>query len=142
MKDVKTIKTDIDIERIYTELETFVLNEDNFQDQINDSHLSVQICLQGIDAEMDPYFGSRTLKHITDDGLDELNHEMKKCRILGLGIELRFTNRNNNPFKVIVCPDVLTNDDNMRRVLYEKGKSVEKNFPHIAGNEVSRHKGV
>ncbi len=71
MKDIKTIKTDIDIERIYTELETFVLNEDKFQDQINDSHLSVQICLQGIDAEMDPYFGSRTLKHITDEGFDE-----------------------------------------------------------------------
>ena len=69
--DIKTIKSDIDIERIYTELETFVLNEDKFQDQINDSHLSVQICLQGIDAEMDPYFGSRTLKHITDEGFDE-----------------------------------------------------------------------
>ena len=69
--DVKTIKSDIDIERIFTELETFVLNEDKFQDQINDSHLSVQICLQGIDAEMDPYFGSRTLKHITDEGFDE-----------------------------------------------------------------------
>jgi hypothetical protein len=71
VKDIKTIKTDIDIERIYTELETFVLNEDKFQDQINDSYLSVQICLQGIDAEMDPYFGSRTLKHITDEGFDE-----------------------------------------------------------------------
>jgi len=81
------------------------------------------------------------LKHITDDGLDELNHEMKECRILNLGIELTFTNRNNKPFRVIFCPDVLTNDDNMRRVLYEKGKSVEKNFPHIAGNEVSRYKG-
>ena len=71
MKDVKTIKTDIDIERIYTELETFVLNEDKFQDQINDPHLSIQICLQGINAEMDPYFGSRTLKHITDEGFVE-----------------------------------------------------------------------
>ena len=69
--NIKTIKTDIDTERIYTELETFVLNEDNFQDQINDSHLSVQICLQGIHAEMDPYFGSRTLKHITDEGFKE-----------------------------------------------------------------------
>ena len=81
------------------------------------------------------------LKHITDDGLDELNHEMEKCRILNLGIELNFTNRNNIPFKVIVCPDMLTDDDNMRRKLYESGKSIEKNFPHIAGNEVSRYKG-
>ena len=81
------------------------------------------------------------LKHITDDGLDELNHEMEKCRILNLGIELNFTDRNNIPFKVIVCPDMLTDDDNMRRKLYESGKSIEKNFPHIAGNEVSRYKG-
>jgi hypothetical protein len=83
------------------------------------------------------------LEHITDDGLDALNHEsMKECRILNLGIELTFTNRNNKPFRVIFCPDVLTNDDNMRRTLYVSGKSIEKNYPHIAGNEVSRHKGV
>lgn len=82
------------------------------------------------------------LEHITDDGLDELNHEMKECRILNLGIELTFTNRNNKPFRVIFCPDVLTNDNNMRRTLYESGKSIEKNYPHITGNKVSRHKGV
>ena len=69
--NVKTIKTDIDTERIYTELQTFVVNEDQFQDQMDDSHLSVQICLQGINAEMDPYFGSRTLKHIADEGFKE-----------------------------------------------------------------------
>ena len=45
--DIKIIKTDIDSERIYTELQTFVVNEDKFQDQMDDSHLSVQICLQG-----------------------------------------------------------------------------------------------
>jgi len=83
------------------------------------------------------------LKHITDDGLDELNHEsLKECRILNLGIELTFTNRNNKPFRVIFCPDVLTDDDNMRRVLYRSGKSIEKNYPHLAGNEVSKLKGV
>ena len=71
MSDVKSIMRDIDIERIYTELDTFILNDDKFQDQINDLHLSVQICLQGIDAEMDPYFGSRTLKHIADEGFKE-----------------------------------------------------------------------
>ena len=46
--DIKIIKTDIDSERIYTELQTFVVNEDQFQDQMDDPHLSVQICLQGI----------------------------------------------------------------------------------------------
>ena len=70
--DIETIKDNIDTERIYTELQTFVVNEDQFQDQMEDPHLSVQICLQGINAEMDPYFGSRTLKHIADDGFKEV----------------------------------------------------------------------
>ena len=69
--DIETIKDNIDTERIYTELQTFVVNEDQFQDQMDDPHLSVQICLQGINEEMDPYFGSRTLKHITDEGFEE-----------------------------------------------------------------------
>ena len=69
--DIETIQTNIDTERIYTELQTFVVNEDQFQDQMDDPHLSVQICLQGINAEMDPYFGSRTLKHIADEGFKE-----------------------------------------------------------------------
>ena len=69
--DIETIKDNIDTERIYTELQTFVVNEDQFQDQMEDPHLSVQICLQGINAEMDPYFGSRTLKHIADDGFKQ-----------------------------------------------------------------------
>jgi len=68
---MKTIKTDIDSERIYTELQAFVVNEDQFEDQMKDSHLSVQICLQGIHVEMDPYFGSRTLEHISNEGFEE-----------------------------------------------------------------------
>ncbi len=69
--NIKIIKTDIDIERIYTELQTFVLNEDQFQDQMDDPHLSLQICLQGINAEMDPYFGSRNLQYLIDEGIEE-----------------------------------------------------------------------
>lgn len=72
---MKTIKTDIDSERIYTELQTFVVNEDQFQDQMDDPRLSVQICLQGIHSDMDPYFGSRTLEHMTEGGTQGFEEE-------------------------------------------------------------------
>ena len=58
---VEKLKHYIDIDRIFTEIDTFVLSEDQFQDQLNDEYLSLQICLQGIDEEMDPYFGSRRM---------------------------------------------------------------------------------
>ena len=45
--------------------------------------------------------------------------------ITRLGVQLTFTNRNNKPFKVIVCPDMLSDDDNMRQVLYSYGKEIE-----------------
>jgi len=69
--DIETIKDNIDTERIYTELQTFVVNEDQFKDQMEDPHLSLQICLQGTDAEMDPYFGSRNLQYLIDEGIEE-----------------------------------------------------------------------
>ena len=65
------------------------------------------------------------LRHITDEGLDELNHDKDQTVITRLGVQLTFTNRNNKPFKVIVCPDMLSDDDNMRQVLYSYGKEIE-----------------
>jgi hypothetical protein len=50
--DIQTIKTHIDISRIWKEVSTFVLTDDSID----------QICLQGYDIDMDPYFGSRELK--------------------------------------------------------------------------------
>ena len=80
------------------------------------------------------------LKHITDEGLEELNYKKMEVQILLLGVELTFTNRNNKQFKVIVCHDELSCDDNMRRSLYECGKGIEENFPHIVEeyNELSK----
>ena len=59
--NIEKLKHYIDIDRIYTEIDTFVLSEDQFQDQLNDTYLSLQICLQGTDEDMDPYFGSRRM---------------------------------------------------------------------------------
>ena len=69
--DIEKLKHYIDTERIYTELQTFVLNDDKYRDQLSDTYLSLQICLQGTDAEMDPYFGSRNLQYLIDEGLEE-----------------------------------------------------------------------
>ena len=71
------------------------------------------------------------LKHITDEGLDELNFKKMNVELLDKeegrtkGLVLTLTNRKNNSFKVIVCPDMLSDDDNMRRVLYSYGKEIE-----------------
>ena len=59
--DIEKLKHYIDIDRIFTEIDTFVLSEDKYQDQLNDEYLSLQICLQGTDEDMDPYFGSRRM---------------------------------------------------------------------------------
>ena len=69
--DIEKLKHYIDTERIYTELQTFVLNDDKYRDQLSDTYLSLQICLQGTDAEMDPYFGSRNLQYLIDEGIEE-----------------------------------------------------------------------
>ena len=50
--DIQTIKTHIDISRIWKEVSTYVLTDDSID----------QICLQGYDIDMDPYYGSRELK--------------------------------------------------------------------------------
>jgi len=57
------------------------------------------------------------IRHITDEGLDELNFDKDQVVITRLGIVLTLTNRHDKPFKVIVCPDILSDDDYMRRVL-------------------------
>jgi hypothetical protein len=57
MADIQTIRDDIDVDRILLEVDTFILSLDGFIDQI---------CIQGIDAEMDPYFGSRALVELGD----------------------------------------------------------------------------
>ena len=73
---------------------------------------------------------------ITDEGLKKLdykvsNYNMKnKTDITQMGVVITLRNRNNNPFKVVVCPDYLSEDDNFRNVLYKMGKGVEENFPH------------
>ena len=69
--DIETIKTDINIDKIYDEINTFILNEDKYQEQLNDLVLTTQICLQGTHEEMEPYFGSRNLQYIKDKGLEE-----------------------------------------------------------------------
>ena len=51
------------------------------------------------------------LKHITDEGLDELNFKKDNVELLDKeegrtkGLVLTLTNRKNNSFKVIVCVD-------------------------------------
>ena len=68
---IEKLKHYIDIDRVYTEIDTFVLSEDQFQDQLNDTYLSLQICLQGTDEDMDPYFGSRRMH--TDFSEEDFN---------------------------------------------------------------------
>lgn len=52
MQDISIIRRDIDVNRIFTEIDNFILSLDDFVDQI---------CIQGTHAEMDPYVGSRSL---------------------------------------------------------------------------------
>jgi hypothetical protein len=65
------------------------------------------------------------IRHITDEGLDELNFDKDQVVITRLGIVLTLTNRHDKPFKVIVCPDILSDDDYMRRVLSSYSQGIE-----------------
>jgi hypothetical protein len=65
------------------------------------------------------------IRHITDEGLDELNFDKDQVVITRLGIVLTLTNRHDKPFRVFVCPDILSDDDLMRRVLSSYSQGIE-----------------
>ena len=56
--DIQTIRKDINLSRIIDEVEKYIFSIDSFDDQI---------CLQSIDEETSPFYGSRGLKEIDSE---------------------------------------------------------------------------
>ena len=77
------------------------------------------------------------VKHISDEGLEELNYSTMdddNSKITSLGIQLEMFNRNAEIFRVIVCPDLLTDNDIFMKVIMGMGDVFKENFPHLIGN--------
>ena len=77
------------------------------------------------------------VRHISDEGCDELNFSTiddDNSMITSLGIQLEMFNRNSEIFRVIVCPDLLTDNDIFMRVIMGMGDVFKENFPHLIRN--------
>ena len=73
-------------------------------------------------------------KVFSDEGLEELNYSTMdddNSKITSLGIQLEMFNRNAEIFRVIVCPDLLTDNDIFMKVIMGMGDVFKENFPHL-----------
>ena len=77
--DIQTIKKDINISRIIDEVEEYIFLFENFG-------YKNQICLQGVNKFIDPYYGSRSMKEV-----DSEFTEYDFC--VNLFPEMEYTNR-------------------------------------------------
>ena len=58
MNDIQKLETEIDTTRILNEISTFIFSMEKFSDQI---------CIQGVDENMDPFYGSRRINQLNKD---------------------------------------------------------------------------
>ena len=56
--DVEKIEININISNVLSEVEQYIFSEENFVDQI---------CLQGVNKFIDPYYGSRSMKEVDSE---------------------------------------------------------------------------
>ena len=56
--DVEKIEININISNVLSEVEQYIFTEENFVDQI---------CLQGVNKFIDPYYGSRSMKEVDSE---------------------------------------------------------------------------
>ena len=74
------------------------------------------------------------VRHISEDGCEELNFstmDKDNSIITSLGIQLEMFNRNAEIFRVIVCPDIFSDNDIFRRHILLMSEDIQKNYPYL-----------
>ena len=83
------------------------------------------------------------LAHITDQGLvsldissDEKGMHMDNVQITSLGIRTKLKKRNGDAFHIIVCPDYLSDINELRKELVDMGKNIQRQFSNLKKERV------
>jgi len=78
------------------------------------------------------------LAHITDQGLVSLDisskekgMHMNNLQITSLGIRAGLKKRNGDTFHIIVCPDYLSDINELRREIVDMSKSIQQQFSDL-----------
>lgn len=83
------------------------------------------------------------LTYITDQGLvsldissDERGMHMDNVQITDLGIRAGLKKRNGDTFHIIVCPDYLSDINELRRKIVDMSKSIQQQFSDLKKERV------
>ena len=79
------------------------------------------------------------LSKLTPKGLysyfEDKEDAMNKTRFTSFGVEVNVKDKKDTPYKIIVTPSHLTDDDEMRKLILYMAESIKENFPELLNQQ-------